>query len=118
MSEVSKKATGKTVHANTPGDKTSAAAASVKPAKQEETVVYIGPDFKNIISKNTIFKNGIPPEITEKAGTSPAIMRLFVPLKDLPGAVKSAAQGGMYKQLYDNAAKEMAEIDKGENAYE
>jgi len=118
MSVTSEKTTGKAVQENAYKDRTATGAASGKPVQQKEPVVYIGPDFKNIISKNTILRNGIPPEIIEKSRTAPAIMKLFIPLKDLPEAVKSIAQGGVYKQLYNNAVKEIAAIDKGENAYE
>lgn len=85
----------------------------------KEPVVYIGPDLKNIVSRNTIFKNGIPEEITKEAGSLPVIMKLFVPLKKLPEALKTFTQGGFYKTLYDNAVKETAKINsKGGESYE
>lgn len=85
----------------------------------EEPVIYIGPDLKNIVPRNTIFKNGIPEEITKEAGCMPAVMKLFVPLKKLPGALKTFTQGGFYKTLYDNAVKEKAEINsRGGESYE
>ncbi len=85
----------------------------------KEPVVYIGPDLKNIVSRNTIFKNGIPEEITREAGSLPVIMKLFVPLKKLPEALKTFTQGGFYKTLYDNALKQIAETNnKGGDSYE
>lgn len=85
----------------------------------EEPVIYIGPDLKNIVPRNTIFKNGIPEEITKEAGRLPVVMKLFVPLKKLPEALKTFTQGGFYKTLYDNAVKETAKINsKGGESYE
>lgn len=85
----------------------------------EEPVIYIGPDLKNIVSRNTIFKNGIPEEITKEAGRLPVVMKLFVPLKKLPEALKTFAQGGFYKTLYDNALKQIAETNnKGGESHE
>ncbi len=85
----------------------------------KEPVIYIGPDLKNIVSRNTIFKNGIPEEITREAGSLPVIMKLFVPLKKLPEALKTFTQGGFYKTLYDNALKQIAETNnKGGDSYE
>ncbi len=88
-------------------------------AEKKEPVIYIGPDIKNIVSKNTIFKNGIPEEITKEAGSLPVIMKLFVPLKKLPEALKTFTQGGFYKTLYGNAVKEIAKINsKGGESHE
>ena len=85
----------------------------------EEPVIYIGPDLKNIVSRNTIFKNGIPEEITREAGSLPVIMKLFVPLKKLPEALKTFTQSGFYKTLYGNAVKEIAKINsKGGESHE
>lgn len=90
-----------------------------EPVQAKEPVVYIGPDLKNIVSRNTIFKNGIPEEITKEAGSLPVIMKLFVPLKKLPEALKTFTQGGFYKTLYDNALKQIAETNnKGGDSYE
>lgn len=90
-----------------------------EPVQAKESVVYIGPDLKNIVSRNTIFKNGIPEEITREAGSLPVIMKLFVPLKKLPEALKTFTQGGFYKTLYGNAVKEIAKINsKGGESHE
>lgn len=87
--------------------------------QEKEPVIYIGPDLKNIVSRNTIFKNGIPEEITKEAGCLPVVMKLFVPLKKLPEALKTFTQGGFYKTLYDNAVKETAKINsKGGKSHE
>ncbi len=46
-------------------------------------------------------------------------MKLFVPLKKLPEALKTFTQGGFYKTLYDNALKQIAETNnKGGDSYE
>ena len=46
-------------------------------------------------------------------------MKLFVPLKKLPEALKTFAQGGFYKTLYDNALKQIAETNnKGGESHE
>ena len=59
----------------------------------EEPVIYIGPDLKNIVSRNTIFKNGIPEEITREAGSLPVIMKLFVPHEKTARSIKNIYTG-------------------------
>lgn len=77
-----------------------------KHTKADMQVVYIGPELKNIISRNTIFKNGIPTEIEEKLSEMPPVIKkMFIPVKKLPEAVKSLETDGAYKALYDNAVK-------------
>ncbi len=98
-----------------------AAAKEVKvPAKKGGTgfpagqCVYIGPEIRNVISRNTIFRNGIPEETREQLAQIPVLRKLFVPLKDLPKAVRSLSSEGTYKVLHDKAAMEIAKRKKGE----
>ena len=46
--------------------------------KADMQVVYIGPELKNIISRNTIFKNGIPAEIEEKLSEMPLLLHCHI----------------------------------------
>lgn len=75
---------------------------------------YIGPEIRNVLSKNTIFRNGIPEEIKARATQIPVVRKLFVPLKELPKANRSLLAGGAYKALYDKAAAEIEKERKGE----
>lgn len=80
----------------------------------EGQCAYIGPEIRGVISRNTIFRNGIPEEVKAQAGQIPVVKKLFVPLRELPKANRSLSAGEAYKALYDRAAVEISKRWKGE----
>ncbi len=58
------------------------------PQAKPETVIYVGPNMGGSVpmSQFTVFKNGLPVYVAEKAEVDPDFKRLFVPVADLNAA--------------------------------
>lgn len=57
--------------------------------KSREAVMYLGPTIVGVIRHSTVFKEGILPEkVQECIKQLPMMERLFVPIGDIPEAVK------------------------------
>lgn len=73
-------------------EKTAPKQVTVK--KAVTTVVYIGPSIPNIAKQGTVFNNGLPEALTEKAKEIPAINTLIVPVERLAQANAELAKEG------------------------
>lgn len=76
--------------------------------KKEETVVgtvvYVGPTLPGVAKRNTIYNNGIPAVLAEKAKEKPVIASLIVPIGHLATANAELARcGSVLSILYDKA---------------
>lgn len=81
-----------------------------------ETVIYIGPQIKGIVSSNMIFNHGLPEVLKQKAKEMPVIQNLIVPVKELSQAKRdildeATAIGACYKKLV-SLLKEKKEVDE------
>ena len=57
--------------------------------KSREAVMYLGPTIVGVIRHSTVFKEGVLPEkVQECVKQLPMMERLFVPIGDIPEAVK------------------------------
>ena len=57
--------------------------------QSREAVMYLGPTIVGVIRHSTVFKEGILPEkVQECIKQLPMMERLFVPIGDIPEAVK------------------------------
>lgn len=78
-------------------------------------VMYIGPGIKGVIQKNTIYRNGMPDEVSaqvaKKAGVSPATAKeFFVPVEQLAKAKAdlenaSSKLGILYREMVSGLEK-------------
>lgn len=88
--------------------KTSATAAQpeVKTTKQttaqKETVMYIGPSIKNVVTTGTLYNNGLPKTLALEMEKQPVIGSLVVPVSKLAEAQKELATPGSALQLIYN----------------
>jgi len=70
-------------------------AAKQSTAKTESgTVVYIGPNIPGVAKQGTVYNNGLPGALMEKAKEIPAINALIVPVEGLARANAELARGG------------------------
>jgi hypothetical protein len=82
-----------------------------KAAKKEETLMYIGPTIPNVVSKNTVFNNGLPDALEKKKEEMPVLAQLIVPVESLSEARKNLAKsnsaiGTCYQQVLSDLQKE------------
>lgn len=68
--------------------------AAKQEAGKEETVMYIGPTIKNVVTTGTLYNNGLPDALKEAAGKQPAIRSLIVPIGGLAAAQRELAVPG------------------------
>lgn len=74
-------------------------------AKKKEDLMYIGPTIAGVVKHSTVFKGGILPVKASKCIEQfPAMNKLFVPLGDMPAAIKelnkaSSATRTIYTQV-------------------
>lgn len=70
-----------------------------KRADQEAApVVYCGPSIPGVANQFTVYCNGVPAGLEERAGEIPAIRGLLIPLDQLPEAMKKLRGG--YGHIY------------------
>lgn len=63
--------------------------APVIEKKKQENLMYLGPTITGVVRHSTIFKEGIlPKKVTECVEQFPMMKKLFVPLSEMPKAVK------------------------------
>ena len=76
---------------------------AAKKAKQDN-LMYLGPTITGVVRHSTIFKNGVlPAKVKDCVETFPAMIKLFVPMEEIPNAVKElrkeqSALGTIYSQ--------------------
>ena len=74
--------------------------------KKKQTVVYVGPDIKNVVKKNTIFNNGLTKGLQKKMDEIPLIGGLLIPVEQLADAnVQLSKKGSVLNTLYERVKK-------------
>lgn len=64
--------------------------------KRDETLVYIGPFLKEVVSPGTCFKKGIlPARLEEACKKEPAIRELLIPVSKVAQARKNLGTGAL-----------------------
>lgn len=72
-----------------------------KPSTKEQTVMYIGPSIPNVVQASTVFKDGVLPETLKKCvEEKPYMKKLFVPLTELPTAMKELNSNSALSSIY------------------
>ena len=63
--------------------------AAVQKKKEVRDLMYLGPSIVGVVRHSTVFKNGILPEKAKECiNVLPMMEKLFVPIGDMPKAVK------------------------------
>lgn len=74
--------------------------------KKKQTVVYVGPDIKHVVKKNTIFNNGLTKGLQKKMDEIPLIGSLLIPVEQLADAnVQLSKKGSVLNTLYERVKK-------------
>lgn len=80
--------------------------------KQPEQVIYVGPSIKNVVRQHTVYTNGLPVILEEKAKELPAIKKLVVPVSKLTEVREQLKQTGTAYSVFYAQVKEYAEGGK------
>lgn len=80
--------------------------------KKTEQVIYVGPSIKNVVKQNTIYTNGLPVILEEKAKELPEIKKLVVPVSKLMEVREQLKQSGTAYNVFYSRVKEYAEGGK------
>ena len=87
---------------------TATEAVTKKPATKEQTVMYIGPSIPNVVQASTVFKDGILTEALKKCVEEKTYMKkLFVPLAELPAAMKELNGNSAISSIYRRVKNEI-----------
>lgn len=81
--------------------------AAGKKEVNKETVVYIGPSIKNVVSTGTVYNNGLPERLVAEIEKQPAIKSLLVPVSRLAAVQRELSNQGsavslIYKKIRTN----------------
>ncbi len=85
-----------------------------KAAKLPEDVMYLGPTITGVVRHSTVFKGGVlPQKALECISRFPVMERLFVPLKDMPSAMKALnRKKGVMWEIYTQTAQKFIQEEK------
>lgn len=73
--------------------------------KKKQTVVYVGPDIKNVVKKNTIFNNGLTKGLQKKIEQIPLLGGLIIPVEQLADAnVQLSQKNSVLNTLYERVS--------------
>ena len=85
----------------------SAKAEKKESVKQQENLMYLGPDIVGVVRHSVVFKNGVLPERIRKCIKEfPMMEKLFVEVGKIPGAIrelnkKQSVMGTIYTHVAD-----------------
>lgn len=68
--------------------------AAGKKEVKKETVVYIGPSIKNVVSTGTVYNNGLPARLAAEIEKQPAVRNLLVPVSRLAAVQRELSNPG------------------------
>lgn len=72
----------------------------------KETVVYIGPSIKNVVSTGTVYNNGLPARLAAEIEKQPAVKSLLVPVSRLAAVQGELSnQGSAVSLIYEKIKK-------------
>lgn len=85
-----------------------------KTAKASVAVMYLGPTISGVVRHSMVFKDGVlPPKVGEYIGRFPVMERLFVPLKEMPSAVKALnRKKGFLWEIYTQVSKKFIQEER------
>lgn len=83
-------------------------------ALPEGQCVYIGPELRGVVSRNTIFRQGVPEEVKKGIAGMLSLSRLFIPVEKLPQVNCSMLSVGAYREIFKMAEKEAEKRKKGD----
>lgn len=73
--------------------------------KQQETVIYIGPSIKNVVSTGTLYSNGLPEALKNEIAKRPLVASLVIPVSNLAAAQKElTVLGSALHTIYQKVA--------------
>lgn len=73
--------------------------------RRSETVMYLGPYKKGIVTFGTVFNHGIPVVLREEIKKNPVLAELLVPLNKVAEARKELSIAGSRMQILYEKAK-------------
>lgn len=76
------------------GKETRVRTAARKENTQKETVIYIGPSIRNVVSTGTLYNNGLPERLKKEMEKQPVIGNLIIPVSCLAAAQRELAVPG------------------------
>ena len=80
--------------------------AEKKVTAKKENTIYIGPTITGVVKKFTEFQDGeITAAAREKVNDFPAMERLFVPVSEMPAAVKELSGKSALASIYAQTAQ-------------
>lgn len=87
---------------------TDTTASGAQTEKRARDVMYLGPTITGAVRHSTVFRGGILPDKTKECiGKLPMMEKLFVPLSDIPEAVKELNRPqSVLHTVYVQTAKE------------
>ena len=91
---------------------TKAKTKTTEETKTTEQVIYVGPTIKNVVKQHTVFINGLPAILEEKAKELPAIKKLVVPVSKLMEVRKQIEQTGTAYNVFYEKVRAYAEGGK------
>lgn len=87
------------------GRETSKVQKSVQ-IQKKQVVVYVGPDIKNVVKKNTIFNNGLTKGLQQKIDDTPLIGGLIIPIEQLADVnAQLSKKDSVLNTLYERVKK-------------
>lgn len=83
--------------------------ANTATKKKVQDVMYLGPSIVGVIRHSTVFKDGVLPQKTQECIKKlPMMEKLFVPLADMPAAVKELNTQSVLSTVYAQVVKEFS----------
>ena len=79
----------------------------VPAAKEQASLMYLGPTITGVVRHSTNFKNGaLPEKVRECIAQFPVMQKLFVPLEEMPAAIRELSkEQSALKTIYSQVAK-------------
>lgn len=79
--------------------------ASLSAVEEVEVKVYVGPTLQNVARRNTVYRNGLPKALKEKAESYPILKSLIVDIEEYSDALADIRRRGSLYYIYNEAKK-------------
>lgn len=76
--------------------------AGAKTLAANDTVVYCGPDIRNVVKQFTVFQGDLPVMVKDQIDKTPLIGKLVVPVTELSRMRKSMVETGTPENIWYN----------------
>lgn len=85
-------------------------AAAKKAGKQEDSLIYCGPNLpKGILNQFTVYRGGLPKHLDSYFEKCPAIKRLFVPVDNMAATMQAIKTAGTSESVWFGQVVEFAQ---------